>query len=496
VDVPAPSGKGASGTPGRRTPPELPVALVPPPLSAAAGPARYLMRMPGVGGTGVVTVSQILQMAALLDGKHSAGLDQTGLAQKGGAVISDVRISDTPIDAGVRASRASIDVLLGLDPLGAASPATLAACDPARTVAVVNTGLLATAAMVTGTAGAGRDTGGSETGDLGPARQLIDAATRVDGNIYLDAQALSQALFGDHMPANLLLLGAAFQAGYLPVSEASITGAIELNGAAVAANLAAFAWGRAFVLDPEAVLRAAGQGDPPPEAPTAQATRLTADAGLPDELGELLALRVSDLIGYQSAGYARTYLDAVRQVHATEARVLGPQARAITEAYARGLHKLMAYKDEYEVARLHLLDAEEQRRTRALGPGGRVQIMLHPPVLRALGLNRKIALGPASRPALEALRAGKRLRGTRLDPFGATQIRRLERQLIEEYRDFMTDALSRLSAANADVVRELAATPDLIRGYEEVKLRNVALFRDRVRELAAASASVRKIQIF
>ena len=386
--------------PKKRRPPKLPVDLVPP--QNKIGSASYLVRMPGVGGTGVVTVSRILQMAAMLDGKFSPGLDQTGLAQKGGAVISDVRFSDTAIDGGIRASRGSIDVLLGLDPLGAAGTATLAACDPARTVAVVNTGLLATAAMVTDVA--------VGTGNPDHTRRLIDSATRAEGNIYLDAQSLSDALFGDHMPANLLMLGAAFQAGYLPISESSISGAIEMNGAGVAANLAAFAWGRAFVIDAEAVLEAVGHGDPKPETPTAQAARLASRAGIPDELQQMLAIRVSDLIDYQSVAYAERYLDAVEKVHATEARILGTGSHAITEAYASGLHKLMAYKDEYEVARLHLLDAEERRLDRAFGDVGKVQIMLQPPILRAMGMSRKIRLGRWSRPGLRALRTGKRLR--------------------------------------------------------------------------------------
>jgi len=464
--------------PKKRKPPKLPVDLVSPQLRVDS--ANYLMRMPGVGGTGVVTVSQILQMAAMLDGKFTAGLDQTGLAQKGGAVISDVRISDTTVDAGIRASKGSIDVLLGLDPLGAAGPATLSACAASRTVAIVNTGMLATAAMVTDVA--------VGPGNPDQARVLIDAATRSERNLYLDAQGLSDALFADHMPANLLMLGAVFQAGYLPISEASITRAIELNGAGVAANLAAFSWGRAVVIDADAVAAAVGRAAPKPEVPSARAARMMSRAGVSGELGDVLATRVSDLIDYQSLAYARRYLDAVRTVRATEEGVLGHGQHVITEAFARGLHKLMAYKDEYEVARLHLLDAEQQRLTYAFGDVNKVEIMLQPPILRAIGMDRKIRLGAWFRPGLKVLRAGRRLRGTAMDPFGAMEVRRVERRLIVEYQAVMADALTKLTDANAEIIRELAAAPDMVRGYEGVKLRNVALYRARVEELVALVA--------
>ena len=170
----------------------------------------FLMRMPGIGGTGVVTVSQILQMAALLDGKHSYGLDQTGLAQKGGPVVCDVRIARDPIEGSNKASAGAADLLLGFDVLGAANPRNLLVADSARTVAVVNTHAAPTAAMVT------------DTGVKFPALErnvaAIGAATRAEENVYVDAEALSEALFGDHMPTNTVLIGAAYQAGCLPLS--------------------------------------------------------------------------------------------------------------------------------------------------------------------------------------------------------------------------------------------------------------------------------------
>src|SRR3954462_13079479 len=222
------------GTKAKKVAPPAPADLPEPELRV--GRHDFTVRMPGIGGTGVVTVSQILQMAALLDGKHSYGLDQTGLAQKGGPVISDVRISRDPIEGSNKASLGSADLLLGLDLLGAANPKNLAVADPQRTVAVVNTAAVPTAAMVT-------DTGvrfpplprnlASSSRALQRNRAAIAGATRADENVHVDAQDLAEALFGDHMPTNLLLLGAAYQHGCLPVSAGAIEQAIRLHGAAV-----------------------------------------------------------------------------------------------------------------------------------------------------------------------------------------------------------------------------------------------------------------------
>ena len=217
-------------------------------------PDDMLVRMPGVGGTGVVTVSAILQMAAHLDGRHASGLEQTGLAQKGGPVISDVRISTAPIQGQLRAGAASADLILGFDLLGAAASQTLAVADRRRTVAVLNTAQTPTARMVTDPGEAMADT------DLALGR--VDRATRSADNVRVDASGLAHDLFGDHMPANMLLVGAAYQQGALPIGHRAIEQAIELNGAAVDSNLAAFRWGRAAVADPGAVARAVA-----PEAP-------------------------------------------------------------------------------------------------------------------------------------------------------------------------------------------------------------------------------------
>ncbi|WP_169986995.1 indolepyruvate ferredoxin oxidoreductase family protein [Microbispora sp. H10836] len=455
-----------------RTVPEPPVALTEP---APRFPERsVLLRMPGIGGTGVVTVSQILQMAAHLDGLYAAGLDQTGLAQKGGPVISDVRVSPDRIGGSVRAARGTADVLLCFDVLGAAADDTLAVASPGRTVAVVNTAIVPTAAMVTGRAALS----GPED-----AVTRIASATLPEAGLQVDAGALSEALFGDHMPANLVLVGAAYQHGCIPISAEAIERAIRLNKAAVEQNLAAFRWGRAAVIDREAVFRAAIPPAPPAVPVDDAALREAAGTGA---LEETLAVRIADLTGYQNAAYARSYARDVRRVAALAAERAGEEAGTrIGLAYARGLHKLMAYKDEYEVARLHLDPVERARREREFGSGAAVSVLLHPPLLRAMGLKRKIRLRRSADVVFRGLRAARVLRGTAFDVFGHAGVRRVERTLVGEYRELVRRALDRLTPATAQTVAEIAALPDVIRGYEGIKLARVAEFRDRATTLLA-----------
>ncbi|WP_157248233.1 indolepyruvate ferredoxin oxidoreductase family protein [Nonomuraea typhae] len=432
----------------------------PPPPGGLPEPERrfeeVLIRMPGIGGTGVVTVSQVLQMAARLDGRHAAGVDQTGLAQKGGPVVSDLRISARPIDGAVKAGQRTADVLLALDLIGAAADANLAAARPGHTIAVVNTTLVPTLGMITHRA--------ALPSSPADALERIESVTDADHNLYLDAQGLAERLFADHLPANLLLVGAAFQHGCLPLSAEAIERAIRLNGAAVEKNLAAFRWGRAAVLEPpEAV--------PPQDAPG-------------------MELWLADLADYHSPAYARRFADAVREVETLVAeRVDEETGRALTAAYARNLHKLMTYKDEYEVARLHLDPAEKARRVAEFGPDAKETVLLHPPVLRALGMKRKIRLRRTAGPIFRLLRAARKLRGTRFDPFGGPRVRRVERALIPEYRQLMARALERLNQETADQVAAIAALPDLIRGYEDIKLARVAEFRERAAQALAELAA-------
>jgi indolepyruvate ferredoxin oxidoreductase len=461
------------GPPARKERPVFAVdrALPEPELKV---PARSTVYMMGIGGTGVVTVNQILGTAALLDGKHVRGLDQTGLSQKGGPVVSHLKIADAPHEVSSKIAAGEADCYLGFDFLVATSPVNLDHARPDKTIAVISTSQVPTGAMVTHTEVHFPDAGG--------LRQAVDRVTRKDENVYLDALGLAEQLFGDHMASNLIALGAAYQAGAIAVRAEAIEEAIALNGVSVAMNTQAFRAGRLAVVDPAALERGrqprlgAVQVEP---ALGPEARALVESAGARGELRRLLAIRVPELIAYQDAGYAREYVDLVKRARAAEP----PEHTAFSEGVARHLFKLMAYKDEYEVARLHL-KAALGARLAAEHPGGvKVWYHLHPPVLRALGWKRKIRLGAWFDGAFRVLARMKGLRGTALDPFGRAAVRRVERALIGEYRALVEKAMAGLSPENYERAVKLAGLPDLVRGYEDVKLASVERFRDEVRAL-------------
>ncbi|MHB1469483.1 MAG: indolepyruvate ferredoxin oxidoreductase family protein, partial [Solirubrobacteraceae bacterium] len=458
----------------RREPPTgLPQPPLGTPLRPAEGaePGSATVRMVGVGGTGVVTIAQVLAMAAHLEGRSAAVLDQTGLSQKAGPVVSDVRIgADAAQDAAPRASCGSVDLLLGFDLLGAADPRHLLAADPERTIAVV--------------CDAQRPTGAIVLHPSTPFPARADLLERISGSVastpvIADAQRISERAIGEDLQSNMVLLGAAWQLGALPLRLEALERALELNGAAVQDNLAALAWGRAVVAAPEAVEELTGPSAHAPQLPLPDdlAAEVAAATEIPERLRELVARRAADLREWGGARPKDRYLDAVEWIARLE-RQGAPGHSEIAESAARHLHHLLAYKDEYEVARLHLLPSERERRERELGPGARWWVHLHPPLLRALGLSRKLRLGRWSLPLLHALRAGRRLRGTPLDLFGHTSIRRLERALPGEYLGVLEAGLARLTPGTHGLVLSLSEQADAIRGYEEVKLRGVQAWRE------------------
>jgi indolepyruvate ferredoxin oxidoreductase len=466
-----PSFVTVSAAPDAKPEPRWPQLELPGP-QFCVDPADVRVRLVGIGGTGVVTVSQVLGMAALLDGRASSGLDQTGLSQKAGPVVSDLHITEVPREDSVAPPSGSLDVLLGFDLLGSADTAILRACDHKRTIAIVSEHLTPTAEMVVDAA--------VVFPEAGKARAAIDAVTRADENVYLDARAIAERMFGDSTSANVIVLGAAWQRGALPLSLEAIEQAFRLNAVNVEGNLAAFAWGRAAVAAPQA-LTEAPVGESVVAELSAQAASLV-ERAVGDERGELrrlLELRVSDLVGWGGERAATEYAESIARVRAIEAEhILG--STAMTEAVARGLYKLTAYKDEYEVARLHL------DWLATLPAGSRPLIHLHPPFLRALGLERKLRFGRWFFPLLRLLRSGRRLRGTPFDPFGRTHVRRVERALPGEYMVLVDAALARLSPATLELALEVASLPDLVRGYEEIKLAGVERFRARGAELSTA----------
>jgi indolepyruvate ferredoxin oxidoreductase len=421
------------------------------------------IRLTGVGGTGVVTVSQVLATAGLIAGWHARSLDQTGLAQKGGAVVSDVRFSRSGPPPTNKLGAGECDLYLGCDLLVAADPKNLAVTAAARTVAVVSTAEVPTGPMVSDPALAFPDQGAT-------SHPILDRVR--DGSVLLDARAIVIGLFGDDQFANVFLVGAGFQAGALPLPPDAIEEAIRVNGVAVEKNLQAFRRGRQYVADPAAVLSAAGLDRPAAAGPAES------------PLARLIRTRSEDLTAYQDDAYARRYVDVVERVRAAE-QDKTPGSTALTETVARYLYKLMAYKDEYEVARLSLEPSLGAGLAAEFGPGARPSWRLHPPVLRALGMKRKVALGPWFVPAFRVLVAMRRVRGTWMDPFGRTQVRVAERELIEEYLGLVDQLIGRLSPATAALAVRLAELPDGVRGYEEVKMRTVESYHQSLAELRA-----------
>lgn len=437
----------------------------------------FSLRVTGIGGTGVVTVSQVLATAAVLDGHFSRTVDMTGLAQKGGAVVSDVKVSPQVTEQSAKVASDDCDLYLVCDPLVGTDPVNLKVAAAEKTVAVVSTTQIPTGLMVIDT-----------TVGFPAAAQVHSAIdARVSRAVYLDSGELSTQLFGDEQYANMLMVGAAYQTAALAISAESIERAIELNGVAVSANTQAFRRGRQVVADADAVtaVLAALHGSSSSEiTPSDAALRVVDGLGVTDDLARTIAIRYDELIAYADERYAREYLGVVTRVHEEAGDP------ALTDAVARHLFKLMAYKDEYEVARLTADPAFAEQVAESFGDDAKVAVRLHPPTLRAMGMKEKLSLGAWSQRPMSALAKMKKLRGTRFDPFGHNEIRRTERALIVEYRelvDTMLDALrtGRVGDDRRPALVTLAQLPDMVRGYEGVKMRNVERYHAEMARMRA-----------
>jgi indolepyruvate ferredoxin oxidoreductase len=445
-----------------------PPADLPAPAAPIVDADDVTVRMTGIGGTGVVTVSQVLGTAAMLAGRNVRGLDQTGLSQKAGPVLSDVRFTRGDVTTSNHANAAGIDCLLAFDLLVGANDTNLDECRRDRTVVVASTATVPTGAMVTHP-----ETSAPAVSLL---TQRVEASSRPDCNRYLPAAELADGLLGSTTTANVLVLGAAVQIGAIPLPVDAIERAIELNGVAVDTNRAAFRWGRAWAADPAAVERTAG---------------LQVAAG-PETIDELVERLAADLVDYQSGDLAERFRTVVDRARRAEQRV-DPGSTRFATAVACHLHKLMAYKDEYEVARL-LLDDEAQAAYRAVGgPDTTVTYHLHPPMLRSLGMERKLELRRSAVPTMRALRAARGLRGTMFDPFRWAKVRRVERAMIPEYIDAVERLGRTLTFDRLDDAVEIASLPDQVRGYEDLKLRRAAAYRAELhRRLAGAVAPAKE----
>ncbi len=422
------------------TPPDLPDPVLP----AINGTHNIIIT--GIGGTGVVTVGAVLAMAGHLDGKGAAMIEMAGLAQKGGAVNIHCRIANAPDDiAAVRVSQGECDTLIGCDLVVSASGPTLAMMRPGRTRGVVNTHLAMTGDFT-------RDAGFRLPG----ARLTQVVSERINGLRLIDATALAEQRLGDSIYANMVVLGAAWQTGLIPLTLDALLGSIRLNGAAVDGNLLAFGLGRWAAVDPDAV--------------TAQV------ADKPLTLAEKIAFRADHLTAYQDARLASRY-------RAMVARFTDP---ALQEAVALGYHKVLAYKDEYEVARL--LSQTKAKTAQVFDGAPRLSFHLAPPVLTRQGADGrpvKRVFGPGFARLFPWIARFKSLRGTRFDPFGRSAERRMERRLIAQYEGDMELILQNLRPDTRDTAIALAELPLDIKGFGPVKTLAVAKAAKRRETLIA-----------
>jgi indolepyruvate ferredoxin oxidoreductase len=409
----------------------------------------------GVGGTGVVTIGAILGMAAHLEGKGCGMIDMAGLAQKGGAVFSHVRIASTPADIhAIRISAGKADLILGCDLVVSGSKKVLTAVREGETSVLVNTNEVMP---------------GEFTRDVDfslPTERLKRAIVKAAGaeqSTFFDATRVATALFGNAIAANMFMLGMASQKGALPLAPETVEEAIRLNGAAVAMNLEAFRWGRRAGHDPQSVLELVTNQDKGAENAAEESV-----TGLIDRRAEFLA-------EYQNRKWAQKYRDSLKPLIEAETRVTGAPG-AVSEAAARSLFKLMSYKDEYEVARLYSDGSFRRQLAGQFESFERLEYHMAPPVLGRKdrqGHPVKSSFGrgmSALFPALSRLRV---LRGTPFDLFGYSAERRTERQLISGFIDDLDFARQRLLAENTDLIVKFLSYPLSIRGYGHVKQGNI-----------------------
>lgn len=417
----------------------------------------YSLVFTGVGGTGVTTIAAVLAMAAHVDGKAAQTLDMTGLAQKGGPVLSHVRFAK---DAGeIKSGRTpptQADAIIACDLVVAGSGDALILASKDRTKVAANH-------------------------DVAPTKEFIDnRSARFDADLLaarirarsaefsaVNAEAMAEEVFGDAIYANSIMMGAAYQMGMLPISEIAMYQAYKLNGVKVDQNMAAFDLGRLAVHDPDA---AHAHRPKRPDAPVRT-------------LDDLIAHREAHLTAYQNAAYAKTYRRLVDKVRDAETKLGGDK---LTRAVATFASKLMAYKDEYEVARLYADPAYIQSVKDEFGEGAKIKFYLAPPILSekdAKGHLVKKRFGSWMLPVMKGMQKFKGLRGTRFDPFGWTEERQTERRLRDEYLARIDQLLSDLDESNLDLAVEIATVPDEIRGYGHVKEKSVETAETRLEGL-------------
>jgi indolepyruvate ferredoxin oxidoreductase len=439
---------------------EAPAGLpaLPEPVQPAIG-QTYSIIVTGVGGTGIVTIGGVLGMAAHLEGKGVGIIDQAGLAQKGGAVYSHIRIAGKPEDIhAIRVAANECDLVLGGDMVVVGNKKVLSTAKLGATTMVINTTEIFPGDFT-------RNADFSLPTER--LRRAIRTAAGAEKTRFVDATRLATALLGNSIGANIFMVGYAYQLGALPLSAESIERAIELNGEAVPMNLSAFQFGRRAAHDAASV-----------EALVKPAPDSASDARrLSQSFEETVARRVTFLTAYQNAAYAARYQTLVENARAAEA-AKAPGKTGLAEAVARYLFKLMAYKDEYEVARLYAEPSFlAQVKNEVAGDNLTLKFHLAPPLFarkdKVTGLPRKMTLGPWILPAFRVLAKFKVLRGTVLDIFGYSEERRTERKLIADYEALLDEIMGKLNPDNHPVAVGLANIPEKIRGFGHVKARHL-----------------------
>ena len=437
---------------GKAAPKETEGEVPSPQIPSLAAP--YGILVTGIGGTGVITIGQIIGVAAHVEGKGVSVLDMSGLAQKYGAVMSHVQVAASPDQMhATRIDTGCANLVLGCDLVVTASTESLAKMAPKRTRALVNASVTPTAEFVR-----------NPNWQLPGTDLTKDVAESCEKAEFVEATAIATGLMGDAIATNMFMLGYAYQKGWIPLAAESLERAIELNGVAVEFNRKSFVWGRRAALDLEKVRRI-----PMP------AEVIPIEQHFSRNLDELIERRVRFLTEYQNRAYADRYRALVEKVRARDEK--------LAEIVARNYAKLLAYKDEYEVARLHA-DPNFRKKIETMFEGDyRVVYHLAPPLLTRK--EEKMRFGPWMLPVFKVLRNFKFLRGSALDPFGYTQERRTERALISEYEDTVARLLARLNSQNQALALEIAAIPDEIRGFGHIKARNLAPARKKWQELLA-----------
>ena len=462
---------------------------LPEPQKVVQAQEPYRILMVGIGGTGVVTASALLVAAAHLEGKFALHLDQTGLAQKGGAVTANISLCNTPFESAFRIPSGQSDLLLAFDFLASVAQDNLDRVDASKTTAIVNSHQTNTAFTVTDIS--------TPFPKHAYLRHQLERHTKGAENVYLDANQISEILFANEQSNNIFMLGVAYQVGRIPLEAKNIEAAIEGNGVSVERNINAFRWGRKYALDPEKAMKILTQNvaetvsvrDVAMEklqkfAPSQVAAMEKLEEEFPqgESLQAILYPRVSDLILFQNVPYARRYLDFVKTIYQAEREKIHGKDTLLTETVARWLFKLMAYKDEYEIARLWMQDPAVENAKKSFQGNVKVSLHLQPPILRKLGLKHKLKLGPWVFVGMAVLARLKFLRGTPLDFFALPEVRRTEAQLIGWYEDLIHQLLPTLTKDNLQSALVLASLPDSIRGYEEIKMANVRKTQQEAKE--------------